>query len=68
MENKQYIQEDEIDLKELFITIWKRKLFVISFTFVVTLLAIIYVLIKNPIPIYQGKAFLEIATKRPFFK
>lgn len=60
MENKQYIQEDEIDLKELFITIWKRKLFVISFTFVVTLLAIIYVLIKNPIPIYQGKAFLEI--------
>lgn len=60
MENKQYIQEDEIDLKELFITIWKRKLFVISFTFVVTLLAIIYVLIKNPIPIYQGKVFLEI--------
>lgn len=60
MENKRYIQEDEIDLKELFITIWKRKLFVTSFTFVVTLLAIIYVLIKNPIPIYQGKAFLEI--------
>ena len=60
MENKQYIQEDEIDLKELFITIWKRKLFVISFTFVVTFLAIIYVLIKNPIPIYQGKVFLEI--------
>lgn len=60
MENKQYIQEDEIDLKELFITIWKRKLFIILLTSFVTLIAIIYVLIKNPIPIYQGKAFLEI--------
>ena len=60
MENKQYIQEDEIDLKELFIIIWKRKLFIILLTSFVTLIAIIYVLIKNPIPIYQGKAFLEI--------
>lgn len=60
MENKQYIQEDEIDLKELFISIWKRKLFVISFTFVVTLITIVYVVFKNPIPMYQGKVFLEI--------
>lgn len=60
MENKRYIQEDEIDLKELFITIWEKKLFVILITSIVTLIAIVYVLVKNPIPIYQGKVFLEI--------
>lgn len=60
MENKQYIQEDEIDLKDLFVSIWKRKIFIVLFTSFVTLIAIIYVLAKNPIPIYQGKVFLEI--------
>lgn len=58
MENKQYIQEDEIDLKELFITIWKRKLFIISFTFVVTLCAGIYAYTKTPI--YEVKSIIEI--------
>lgn len=60
MKDREYIQEDEIDLRELFKTIWEKKLFVILFTSIVTLVAIIYVLVKNPIPIYQGKAFLEI--------
>ena len=60
MKDKECIQEDEIDLRELFKTIWERKLFVILFTSIVTLIAIVYVLVKNPIPIYQGKAFLEI--------
>lgn len=60
MKDKEYIQEDEIDLRELFKTIWEKKLFVILFTSIVTLIAIIYVLVKNPVPIYQGKAFLEI--------
>ena len=60
MENKQYIQEDEIDLKDLFVSIWKRKIFIVLFTSFITLIAIIYVVLKNPIPIYQGKAFLEI--------
>ena len=60
MKDREYIQEDEIDLRELFKTIWEKKLFVILFTSLVTLIAIIYVLVKNPIPIYQGKAFLEI--------
>ena len=60
MKDREYIQEDEIDLRELFKTIWERKLFVILFTSIVTLIAIVYVLVKNPIPIYQGKAFLEI--------
>lgn len=60
MKDREYIQEDEIDLSELFKTIWEKKLFVILFTSLVTLIAIVYVLVKNPIPIYQGKAFLEI--------
>lgn len=60
MKDREYIQEDEIDLRELFKTIWEKKLFVILFTSIVTLIAIVYVLVKNPIPIYQGKAFLEI--------
>lgn len=60
MKDREYIQEDEIDLREFFKTIWEKKLFVILFTSLVTLIAIIYVLVKNPIPIYQGKAFLEI--------
>lgn len=60
MKDKEYIQEDEIDLRELFKTIWEKKLFVILFTSIVTLIAIVYVLVKNPVPIYQGKAFLEI--------
>ena len=60
MKDREYIQEDEIDLRELFKTIWEKKLFVILFTSIVTLIAIIYVLVKNPIPVYQGKVFLEI--------
>lgn len=60
MKDREYIQEDEIDLRKLFKTIWEKKLFVILFTSIVTLIAIVYVLDKNPIPIYQGKAFLEI--------
>lgn len=58
MENKQYIQEDEIDLKELFITIWKRKIFIVLFTFFVTLLAIIYA--YNKTPIYEVKSYIEL--------
>lgn len=52
--------EDEIDLKELFITIWEKKIFVVVFTAIVTILAFIYVFFKNPIPVYQGKLYLEI--------
>ena len=41
-----YIEEDEIDLRELFVTIWKHKLFLIIFVFIVTSLSIIYALSK----------------------
>jgi len=40
----QCIQEDEIDLRELFSTIWKNKFKIIFFTFVVTSLTIVYTL------------------------
>ena len=52
MENRQKInqsvciEEDEIDLRELFATIWKYKIFIAVFVFIVTSLTIVYVLSK----------------------
>ena len=56
----QYIQEDEIDLRELFDTIMRRKKFIMVFTFIVTVLAIIYSLTKTPI--YEARALVEIGS------
>jgi LPS O-antigen subunit length determinant protein (WzzB/FepE family) len=36
------LEEDEIDLKELFKTIWAKKIFIVIFTLVVTILAGFY--------------------------
>ena len=55
---EKYLQEDEIDLRELFKTIWARRFFVITFTLVVTVLAAVYAYTKTPI--YEAKALLEI--------
>lgn len=60
MQNQKYLQEDEIDLRKLFKTIWNYKKFILIFTSMITFIALIYVLLKNPIPIYQGKMYLEI--------
>ena len=51
MENNQqrYIEEDEIDLRELFLTLWEKKVFILLFTIIVTILASIYAFIKTPI-------------------
>jgi len=49
-----YYEEDEIDLKELLLTIWKHRWFVVIFTFVVTLAAAIYAFTRTPI--YEVKA------------
>lgn len=54
----QQIHEDEIDLKELIKTVWNYKLFIIIFTGLVTILAIVYALIKTPI--YEAKAIVKI--------
>lgn len=56
-ENQQRYEEDEIDLRELFKTIWAHKKFIIAFTCIVTILAIIYALVKTPI--YEATAVLE---------
>ncbi len=42
--NINYIEEDEIDLRELFATIWSNKFKIIFFTFIVTSLTIVYAL------------------------
>lgn len=55
-----HIQEDEIDLRELFLTLWEKKIFITIFTLVTTTLVGIYALMQNPTPIYEGKLYLEI--------
>jgi len=56
--NKRYIEEDEIDLRELFKTIWDKKVFIVIFTAIVTVAAIVYALMKTPI--YEAKMVVEI--------
>ena len=58
MKDREYIQEDEIDLRELFKTIWEKKLFVILFTSIVTFSAIIFA--YNKTPIYEVKSYVEL--------
>ncbi len=53
-----YYQEDEIDLKELFKSLWLKKNFIIGVTTAITLLAGIYAF--NKTPIYQVNALVEI--------
>jgi LPS O-antigen subunit length determinant protein (WzzB/FepE family) len=59
LEEKVYVEE-EIDLRDLFKTVWDRRIFILVFTFLVTLLAIVYLIIKTPI--YEVKALLEIGS------
>ena len=49
MQEKQYLEEDEIDLRELFKTIYNKRWFIFIFTMAVTLCAIIYAFSKTPI-------------------
>ncbi|MCT7610722.1 Wzz/FepE/Etk N-terminal domain-containing protein [Aliarcobacter butzleri] len=60
MQNQKYLQEDEIDLRELFKTLWNYKIFILVFTFIVTILSIIYVTLKTPI--YQVKSVIKIGS------
>ena len=59
-QNNQSYKEEEIDLRELFKRIWDSRKFVLVFTLVVTVISVIYVFFKNPTPIYQGQALIEI--------
>ena len=56
--NARYIEEDEIDLRELFNTIVKRKWFILVFTSIVTIGAIIWALTRTPI--YEVKSNVQI--------
>ena len=58
MQENKPLEEDEIDLKELFKTIWAKKIFIIIFTLAITVLATVYAYSKTPI--YEAKALLEI--------
>ena len=60
MQENKILNEDEIDLRELFKTIWDKRFFIIIFTFIITLISFIYVLLKNPTPVYEGKIYFEI--------
>jgi len=56
--NNNYIEEDEIDLRELFKTIWDSKILIITITIIITLLAGVYAFTKTPI--YEARALIEI--------
>ncbi|WP_419770627.1 MAG: Wzz/FepE/Etk N-terminal domain-containing protein [Candidatus Marinarcus sp.] len=52
------IQEDEIDLRELFKTIWNKRVFIAGVVLVVTLCATVFAFLKTPT--YKAKALFEI--------
>ena len=58
--NTQRYEEDEIDLRELFRTLMDNKLKIVIITSVITILSVIYVFTKNPIPIYKGEVMVEV--------
>lgn len=43
------IQEDEIDLKELFKTLWQKRVFIVVFTLIITVLGAVYAFTRTPI-------------------
>ena len=55
---EKYLQEEEIDLRELFKIIWDKKIFIILFTLAITVLATVYAYSKKPI--YEVKSIVRI--------
>jgi len=53
-----YIEEDEIDLRELWKIIMDRKLFIVIFTLIITIGAIIWAITRTPI--YEVKSNIQI--------
>ena len=58
MQENKLLAEDEIDLRELFKTIWAKRVFITIFTFIVTVLVTIYAYSKTPI--YEAKSIVRI--------
>ena len=59
LENTQYIEEDKIDIRELFSVLKRRKKLIWSVTALLTLLALVYVFVTKPV--YEVKAAIELA-------
>lgn len=57
--NTHYMQEETIDLKELYLILKKRKKFIWIVTFLFTLLSLAYVFLTKPV--YEVKAVVELA-------
>jgi len=57
-EQSRYIEEDEIDLRELWKIIMNKKLFIIIFTSIVTIGAIVWAMTRTPI--YEVKSNIQI--------
>ena len=59
MQNEtQYIQQNTIDIRELFAVLKRRKKLIYLTTGIITLLAIVYVFIAKPV--YKGSVTVEI--------
>ena len=56
--NTQYIEEDKIDIRELFSVLKRRKKLIWSVTALFTLLALIYVFVAKPV--YEVKTMIEL--------
>jgi len=60
MDNKEVYQEDELDLRDLFLILKKNWKVIIFTTLLVVVMSFIYIVFKNPIPLYSGNIMLEI--------
>ena len=59
MKEQQYL-ESKIELKEFCIEIWGKRIFILSLTTFFTIIALVYIIFKAPLPVYYGKVLLEI--------
>lgn len=57
--NTTYIEEDKIDLRELFLVLKQRRILIMLVTLTVTIFAIIYVLIAKPV--YEIRSVVEVS-------
>jgi len=53
-------KEDEVDFRYLVIMLFKYKFFIITFVVLTTFFSIVYVNMKNPVPVYNGQAMIEV--------
>jgi LPS O-antigen subunit length determinant protein (WzzB/FepE family) len=60
------IQNDEIDLFELFGTLWDGKWLITTFVVISVLLGIAFLLVKKPV--YQSNLFYSVVTVPPFYQ